>query len=122
MKLILCLLPCNKTKSTEDFYIITSANKYSPYCKPCTGDQVLERQRIFKKLCVEYKGGKCINCGYNKYIGALEFHHRDPTKKEFGIANHNLRKFDDRIKLELDKCELLCANCHREAHSIMWPC
>lgn len=64
------------------------------------------------------RGGKCERCGYDKNLGALDFHHRDPNEKEFQIdlrrlGNGNL----DKLKQELDKCDLLCANCHREIHN-----
>lgn len=71
------------------------------------------RKRV-KVLAVEYLGGKCSVCGYGKCISALEFHHRDPTKKDFGISGTN--KSFESIKAELDKCMLVCANCHREIH------
>ena len=67
-----------------------------------------------KVLLVEYKGGKCEVCGYNKCVAALEFHHPDPTVKEGGIIGTTASL--DRQKEEADKCNLLCANCHREAH------
>lgn len=38
-------------------------------------------------MAVQYKGGKCCVCGYNKYLGALEFHHLNPNEKDFGISN-----------------------------------
>ena len=69
-----------------------------------------------KSLAIEYLGGKCYICGYNKCNSALEFHHRDREKKDFGIANSGWSKSFDKIKPELDKCDLLCANCHREVH------
>ena len=72
------------------------------------------RQRLKEKL-VKYKGGKCEICGYNKCINALEFHHLDPTKKDFGIANGNAIAFE-KAKKEVDKCILVCSNCHREIH------
>ena len=71
---------------------------------------------------IDYKGGKCQNpdCstkgGYNRSINGLEFHHIDPTKKEFSISQIRLCKMNEKIKKELDKCDLLCANCHREIH------
>ena len=68
-------------------------------------------------MAVEYKGGKCINCGYKKDIAALDFHHVDETKKDFGLSQRGLTRSWDRIKKELDKCILVCANCHREIHS-----
>lgn len=55
--------------------------------------------------------------GYNKYIGALEFHHKDPNSKDFNISQCRSHKFSQKIKDELDKCSLLCSNCHREEHS-----
>lgn len=63
-------------------------------------------------------GGKCERCGYNKNIAALDFHHINPDEKEFQIdvrhfSNCNL----DKLQKELDKCILLCANCHREEHN-----
>lgn len=67
-------------------------------------------------MAVEYKGGKCNSCNYNKCIAALEFHHIDPEQKDFGIGNKGFTKSWDKIKTELDKCILVCANCHREIH------
>lgn len=52
---------------------------------------------------------ECDECGYDNYIGALEFHHRDPHTKDGEV----------RTVEEARKCRLLCANCHREAHSEM---
>jgi hypothetical protein len=74
-----------------------------------------KRRYALKRMCVDYKGGKCIKCGYDKCLAALEFHHLDPSKKEFRISKCststiNLKKLFE----ELDKCELVCANCHRE--------
>jgi ActR/RegA family two-component response regulator len=74
------------------------------------------RRFAIKKRAIEYKGGKCSICGYDKCKQALEFHHRDDTEKEFNISGlHSIRW--ERIQRELDKCDLLCANCHREVHS-----
>ena len=68
-----------------------------------------------KELLVEYKGGKCEFCGYDKCIEALEFHHIDETTKEFAISGST--KSLEKQKKEADKCYMLCANCHRELHS-----
>lgn len=67
-------------------------------------------------MAIAYKGGKCEHCGYCKCDKALEFHHRDPSEKDFGISYKGETRSFDRIKVELDKCILLCANCHREEH------
>ncbi len=70
--------------------------------------------RAAKVKAVEYKGGQCIGCGYNKCLEALEFHHLDPSAKEFEISD---RRSWEALTIELDKCVLVCANCHREFHS-----
>lgn len=54
--------------------------------------------------------------GYNKCIAALEFHHLDPNEKDFGIASSGATRTFEKIKVELDKCIMVCANCHREIH------
>ena len=64
---------------------------------------------------MEYKGGSCKSCGYNKCTTALDFHHRTADEKEFNIGSIWFRGFD-KAKVELDKCDLLCSNCHRELH------
>ena len=75
------------------------------------------RRRKLKVRAVEYLGGKCCNCGYSKCIDALEFHHKDPTKKDFGISKKGVPRKWEALVLELNKCILLCANCHREEHA-----
>lgn len=72
------------------------------------------RQNVKRKL-VEYKGGKCVLCDYSRCIQNLVFHHRDPSKKEFGITGQT--KSFDRMKVEVDKCTLLCCRCHGEVHA-----
>ena len=68
-----------------------------------------------KKRLIEYKGGECQKCGYNKpYLSVYCFHHKNPKEKEFGIAGMK-RKYEI-MKKEVDKCILLCHNCHNELH------
>lgn len=71
---------------------------------------------LYKERAVNYLGGKCIKCGYNKYIGSLAFHHRNPNEKEYEIANNLNRKWTELVK-ELNKCDLLCINCHYDLHT-----
>jgi len=98
-----------------------SHNNKSGFCFDCrntsksNADSVREWRKRKKFILVEYKGGKCKRCGYDKCIEALEFHHKDPSKKDFGISGKNIRSIE-RCKEEIDKCILLCANCHREIH------
>ena len=75
------------------------------------------RRKKVRQIAVEYKGGKCEMCGYDRCVDALEFHHRDTSSKDFGIsAKGYTRAWKDVIK-ELDKCSMICANCHRELHA-----
>ena len=85
------------------------------YCPSCS---TAYRRKKRKEFAIKYKGGKCQCCGYDKCTDALEFHHRDPSQKSFGIANAQTCSMEKLIA-ELDKCDLLCANCHRELHHEM---
>lgn len=79
-------------------------------------ESVAKRRRKIRSMAIEKAGGKCIRCGYNKYPEVLEFHHKDPSKKEFGIGQNGLTRSWKRVEEEIKKCDLLCANCHREQH------
>jgi len=68
-------------------------------------------------MAVEYKGGKCAICGYDRCLEALEFHHLDSEGKDFGISDKGYTRSWKKVKEELDKCVMLCANCHREVHA-----
>jgi hypothetical protein len=110
---------CHIEKLANCFYMRRDGKDFSVYCKKCSCEEVIERQRKMKHKCVIYKGGSCEICGYNKCDSALEFHHLDPSKKDFSISNMKKTTYNKKIELELDKCRLLCANCHREEH-IKW--
>ena len=71
------------------------------------------RQRT-KIKAVKYLGNKCSICGYDKCLGVLQFHHTDATQKEFSISGKSISW--EKIQKELDKCVLVCANCHGEIH------
>ncbi len=60
-----------------------------------------------------------MQCGYKRSIVALEFHHRDSSEKDFGISYKGINKSFEKLKNELDKCDLLCSNCHKEVHEKM---
>jgi hypothetical protein len=81
--------------------------------------KALLRRRQIMEEAVAYMGGKCCLCPYDRCVEALEFHHVDPEEKGFNIAD-KVTSFEA-IKLELDKCELVCANCHREIHAGLHP-
>lgn len=73
-----------------------------------------EKRYAIKKQLVELKGGECVKCGYKKSLRALQFHHTDPNEKEFVLGN--IRVINEKVMKELEKCILVCANCHSELH------
>lgn len=107
---------CEKVLPSTDFYKRRRIDYSSTYCKICTSEQTLNRMQRLKKQMVDYKGGSCMICGYKKYMGALDFHHLNPKEKDFNLAHMKKYTFDEKIKKELDKCILVCSNCHREIH------
>lgn len=106
--------------------IFTPNNHKRKYCYECSPEGLNASERLrymdrkLKAILVAHKGGKCERCGYQRCEGALQFHHIDPTKKEFGVGSINFGGFFDMNELikETDKCILLCANCHAEEHYI----
>lgn len=106
---------CRKTRPIGNFLYLSRQKRYMWRCRQCSAILQAEKIKKFKLQCIEYKGGKCQVCGYNKSLAAMDFHHRNETKKEFNIGNRWYKKIEV-IKDELDKCDLLCANCHREEH------
>lgn len=104
---------CNR----EYIYVRDKGHKKT-YCNSCG---VNRRRFGVKRKMVSYKGGKCIRCGYNRCLRALEFHHRNPNEKDLAISRSYCRRWEV-IRQELDKCDLLCSNCHREIHDELEGC
>lgn len=77
---------------------------------------VSRRRKKLREMARDYKGGQCATCGYNKCQRALSFHHLNPKEKDFDLSSRGLTRSWERIKKEIDKCILLCANCHMEVH------
>ena len=120
---------CGETKPIEEF----PRHKESKggrriVCKPCcyvkqkewlvnnkerTRERYRKAHRDKKRKAVEKFGGKCNNCGGEFHQSVFEFHHLDPAQKDFSPANASSWK---KMERELDKCVMLCANCHRLAH------
>lgn len=82
--------------------------------------EVMSRARTLKAQAVEYKGGVCLDCGNMPNLAAMDFHHRDPKIKDFEISCRKGVCFDNIIE-ELNKCDLLCKNCHAIRHVSMDP-
>jgi hypothetical protein len=76
------------------------------------------RGRSRKLALVKLKGGRCRHCGYDRNYAALEFHHARPVEKRFNL---DLRSLSNRgwssILGEVNQCELVCSNCHKEIHN-----
>jgi hypothetical protein len=79
-----------------------------------------KRRQLTKLKCIEYLGGKCMKCEYSKHPCAMDFHHKNIKEKEFNMTNLIRNNNWDNIKKELDKCDLLCSNCHREKHFVLY--
>ncbi len=77
------------------------------------------RRRRLRDRAIAYRGGRCTLCGYNKCSAALVFHHPDPLGKDFTISSRMTSW--KAIVRELDKCDLVCANCHAEIHDGLHP-
>lgn len=106
---------CKKEQPISEYIIRKDRATYHSYCKTCNVAMIDIQRREMKQKCIDYKGGKCRVCGYNKCNRALEFHHVDPTTKDFSIAWIRTNGWKT-VKAELDKCVLLCSNCHAEVH------
>lgn len=102
---------CNVCGKEFDFVYGNGYTKNK--CSSCSTKARRERRQI---EAIEYKGGKCCLCGYNRCWAALDFHHKDQSQKEFVISGNYTRSWEV-LKKELDKCDLICSNCHREIHN-----
>jgi predicted HNH restriction endonuclease len=78
---------------------------------------VAKRRKAVRQKAIAYKGSKCELCGYSKCAVALEFHHLDGEEKGFGISSKGYTGSWEVVRRELEKCILVCANCHRELHA-----
>lgn len=101
---------------------------YLVYCRECKENKkklarkqkaaknsakVVQWRRNAKQKLVELRGGKCEICGYCKCLRALQFHHKNPAEKKFALSQANTKRFALMLA-EVEKCILLCANCHAE--------
>jgi transposase len=86
-------------------------------CKRCRVERVSQRRRQIKRKLVEEAGGKCVICGYDRCQQVLQFHHLDPTTKEFHLGQNGVTRSLAKSRVEARKCTLLCANCHGEVEA-----
>ena len=106
---------CEERKPKDQFYKRSEGSGVYSHCKTCHKKKMRNRQDENKRKLVEALGGECTRCGYNKHYRILQFHHKNPSTKKFGIAKRLSYSFEY-LWNEASKCELLCANCHNEEH------
>lgn len=86
-------------------------------CQSCRASAVQRRRREVKRILVAEAGGACVVCGYDRTLGALHFHHRDPTQKAFALSRQGVTRSLESARAEAAKCVLLCSNCHAEVEA-----
>jgi transposase len=86
-------------------------------CKRCRAEAVVRHRQKLKTTLVREAGGRCCICGYDQFVGALEFHHLDPSQKRLALSSQGVTYSLDRLRAEARKCVLLCANCHAEVEN-----
>lgn len=114
---------CNIELNLDNFYAQQQRGKKGQVwqyrdsmCKACRSEYTQTRYRERKAQAVAYLGGACVDCNLEtERVEIYDFHHLDPRQKDFSVSNS--RKSFEKIKTELDKCVLVCANCHRIRHS-----
>lgn len=100
-------------RCSRDYLYDYKKGHTTTHCNSCT---VNGRREKVKQRCIDYKGGCCQECGYKKSKRALCFHHLDSSEKELEINASMAARSWLVLQAELDKCVLLCSNCHMEAH------
>ena len=111
---------CKEEKPISEFYAQKDRKSgIQSYCKSCFNKFCMERWKQRKKKAIEYKGSKCEDCSIsflNMPSCIFDFHHLDPLQKDMDWQKLRQCSWNKIVK-ELDKCILLCSNCHRVRHS-----
>lgn len=106
---------------------------YQYYCRECNRknvkkhyqdnkDRYLTKSKQYKKSVSNFVENKkvekgCVVCGYNKCTQSLDFHHLNKNDKDFEVSRLVNRCNWDKLLKEIDKCVVVCRNCHGEIHS-----
>lgn len=114
---------CQATLPASEFYLYKTTAfgaKLSGYCRICQQDWARASFGEAKARAVAYKGGECQECGYKRSMSALEFHHRDRTTKTMRLDSRKIKQTPwPVLQAELDLCDMLCSNCHRETEDVL---
>lgn len=113
---------CKKEKEISNFYNQKNhKHNVMSMCKSCFNEYSIRRWINRKIDVINYYGGKCLDCNLkltDSHYSVFEFHHKEKLDKEFNWTKLRLKSID-KIHAELNKCDLLCANCHRIRHAII---
>lgn len=125
---------CFKCKQNKDYiYFSKNKSKKDGYCNQCKKCQKIyhdkhylnnksdylnrnkDNKLLIKQFIIEFKKDKsCIKCG-ESHPACLQFHHRDKNNKKFEISHSHSYTITTILK-EIEKCDILCANCHFKLH------
>ena len=113
---------CKIDKEVSDFYTCKGHSQdLMSYCKDCFNKNCIQRWINRKIKAIDYKGNKCEKCGLqlsDSHYSVFEFHHVNPSEKDYDWTKLRLRSWNSIVD-ELNKCQLLCANCHRITHATL---
>lgn len=129
---------CQKDLPASDYHVSNFDKGYlQSHCKVCARErsranyhknkdnfirQKKERDKLIDSLILERKDRPCMDCGirYPPYV--MDFDHRDPSDKDYGVCQMRRRHMGiDKIKREMDKCDVVCSNCHRIRTNVRTP-
>ena len=103
----------------EKFSPLTKSANKRKYCYSCIPDgETASRSRFIELIKIKMYDGKCLRCGYNTCMQALDFHHIKPEEKDTIVSSANITV--EKAIEESKKCILLCSNCHKEFHAGLW--
>lgn len=110
-------MPFKDLEKKREYHKVYGKNYYRVVPRDKDRDRInaKARKRLNKEKAVVYLGGKCLRCGYSKCIAALDCHHVKPGSKDYTLT-HLMASSWKKVEKELQKCILLCSNCHREEH------
>lgn len=112
-------IKCDKVKDLSEFYTMKRMTLgVDSKCKPCAHKDQRERRKVKWDDLFKYKGSACEHCGVSKpeHPEIYDFHHKNPEDKENHVADLIMLS-KERLHLEVDKCLMLCSNCHKMEHA-----
>ncbi len=116
-------IKCSLNKKNREFYKNPSAKSgYQKTCIKCYTKRVAKRAKLIYKYICKRKNKPCKDCGVKYLPCVMDFHHvRGRKMRRIALmSNYSIKKIDK----EIDKCDLICANCHRIRHweeMGVWP-